>query len=40
VEAVNAPPEYLIGRKLIADGAIIPPEKLADLSVPMKQMAS
>jgi len=38
VEAVNAAPEYLIGRKLIADGAVIAPEKLADLSVPMKQM--
>ena len=40
VEAVNAAPEYLIGRKLIAEGAVIAPEKLADLSVPMKQMAS
>jgi 3-phenylpropionate/trans-cinnamate dioxygenase ferredoxin reductase component len=39
VEAVNAAPEYLIGRKLIAEGAVIAPEMLADLSVPMKQMA-
>jgi 3-phenylpropionate/trans-cinnamate dioxygenase ferredoxin reductase subunit len=38
VEAVNAAPEYLIGRKLIADGAVIAPEKLADLSVSMKQV--
>jgi 3-phenylpropionate/trans-cinnamate dioxygenase ferredoxin reductase subunit len=39
VEAVNAAPEYLIGKKLIADGAPVAPEKLADLSIPMKQMA-
>ena len=39
VEAVNAAPEYLIGRKLIADGASVAPERLADTSIPMKQMA-
>jgi 3-phenylpropionate/trans-cinnamate dioxygenase ferredoxin reductase component len=39
VEAVNAAPEYLIGRKLIADGARIAPERLADLSIPMKSIA-
>jgi len=40
VEAVNAAPEYLVGRKLIADGAKIAPERLADLSIPMKSIAS
>jgi 3-phenylpropionate/trans-cinnamate dioxygenase ferredoxin reductase subunit len=39
VEAINAAPEYMIGKKLIADGVAVPAEKLADLSVPMKQMA-
>lgn len=39
VEAVNAAPEYLIGRKLIADGAVVAPDRLADLSIPMKQMS-
>jgi 3-phenylpropionate/trans-cinnamate dioxygenase ferredoxin reductase subunit len=39
VEAVNAAPEYLIGRKMIADGAKVAPERLADLSIPMKQIA-
>ena len=39
VEAVNAAPEYLVGRKLIADGARIAPERLADTSIPMKGMA-
>ena len=39
VEAVNAAPEYMIGKKLIADGATIAPERLADTSIPMKQMA-
>ena len=36
VEAVNAAPEYLVGRKLIADGARVAPERLADTTVPMK----
>ena len=39
VEAVNAPPEYLVGRKLIADGARIAPERLADTAIPMKNIA-
>ncbi|MEI9930795.1 MAG: oxidoreductase C-terminal domain-containing protein [Rhizomicrobium sp.] len=39
VEAVNAAPEYLIGRKLIADGATIAPERLADMAIPMKNIA-
>jgi 3-phenylpropionate/trans-cinnamate dioxygenase ferredoxin reductase subunit len=39
VEAVNAAPEYMIGRKLVAEGKKIAPEVLADISVPMKQMA-
>ena len=30
VEAVNAAPEYMIGKKLIAEGATIAPERLAD----------
>jgi 3-phenylpropionate/trans-cinnamate dioxygenase ferredoxin reductase subunit len=40
VEAVNAAPEYLVGRKLIADGAKIAPARLADTSIPMKSIAS
>ena len=39
VEAVNAAPEYMIGKKLIAEGKMIEAAKLADLSIPMKQMA-
>jgi len=39
VEAVNAAPEYLVGRKLIADGAKIAPERLADTTIPMKTIA-
>ncbi|HEY1613286.1 MAG TPA: oxidoreductase C-terminal domain-containing protein, partial [Rhizomicrobium sp.] len=38
VEAVNAGQEYLIGRQMIAKGVDVAPEKLADLTVPMKQM--
>jgi 3-phenylpropionate/trans-cinnamate dioxygenase ferredoxin reductase subunit len=38
VEAVNAAPEYLIGRKLIADGAHVAPERLADMTIPMKNI--
>jgi 3-phenylpropionate/trans-cinnamate dioxygenase ferredoxin reductase subunit len=39
VEAINAAPEYLVGRKLIADGVRIAPERLADTSIPMKSIA-
>jgi len=39
VEAVNAAPEYIVGRKLIADGTTVPPDRLADTSVPMKSIA-
>ena len=39
VEAVNAAPEYMIGKKLIAEGKPIDAARLADLSIPMKQMA-
>jgi 3-phenylpropionate/trans-cinnamate dioxygenase ferredoxin reductase subunit len=38
VEAVNAAPEYLMGRKLIADGRAVSPERLADTSIPMKNI--
>jgi 3-phenylpropionate/trans-cinnamate dioxygenase ferredoxin reductase subunit len=38
VEAVNAAPEYLMGKKWIAEGRKIAPEMLADMSVVMKQM--
>jgi len=39
VESVNMPAEHLVGRRLIAAGARIAPEKLADTSIPMKNMA-
>jgi 3-phenylpropionate/trans-cinnamate dioxygenase ferredoxin reductase subunit len=39
VEAVNAAPEYMIGKKLVADGKQIAAGTLADMSIPMKQMA-
>jgi 3-phenylpropionate/trans-cinnamate dioxygenase ferredoxin reductase component len=38
VEAVNAPAEYLIGRKLIGEGRTASPERLADLSIAMKNV--
>ena len=39
VEAINAAPEYLVGRRLIAEGKPVDAERLADLSIPMKNMA-
>jgi len=39
VEAVNAAPEYLMGRKLIGEGAKVAAERLADTTVPMKNIA-
>ena len=38
VEAVNAAPEYMMGRKLIAARARIEPDRLADRAIPMKEM--
>ena len=39
VEAVNAPQDYMIGKKLIAEGKSVPAERLADTTIPMKQIA-
>jgi 3-phenylpropionate/trans-cinnamate dioxygenase ferredoxin reductase subunit len=39
VESINAPAEYLVGRKLIAAGACIAPERLADTAIAMKNIA-
>jgi 3-phenylpropionate/trans-cinnamate dioxygenase ferredoxin reductase subunit len=38
VEAVNAAPEYIVGRKLIAEGAKVAPQRLADTSISMKNI--
>ncbi len=38
VEAVNAAPEYLMGKKWIAEGRKIAPQMLADTSIALKQM--
>jgi 3-phenylpropionate/trans-cinnamate dioxygenase ferredoxin reductase component len=38
VEAVNAAPEYIVGRKLIAEGTNVAPAKLADTAIPMKSV--
>ena len=38
VEAVNAAPEYIVGKKLIHDGASVAAERLADTAIPMKNM--
>ena len=38
VEAVYAAPEYIVGRKLIAEGASVAPQRLADTAVPMKSI--
>jgi 3-phenylpropionate/trans-cinnamate dioxygenase ferredoxin reductase subunit len=39
VEAVNAAPDYIIGRKLIAARARVEPARLADMAVPIKSFA-
>jgi len=36
VEAVNAAPEYIVGRRLIAEATSVTAERLADTTVPMK----
>jgi 3-phenylpropionate/trans-cinnamate dioxygenase ferredoxin reductase subunit len=39
VEAVNAAPEYIMGRKLIAGRVRIAPERLSDMNIPVKSLA-
>ena len=39
VEAVNAAPEYIMGRRLIAGEARIAPERLSDINVPIKSLS-
>ncbi len=38
VEAINSAPEYLVGRKLIAEGARVAAERLADTAIPIKNV--
>jgi 3-phenylpropionate/trans-cinnamate dioxygenase ferredoxin reductase subunit len=38
VDAVNAAPEYMIGRMMIAQKKVVDPARLADLAVPMKAL--
>jgi 3-phenylpropionate/trans-cinnamate dioxygenase ferredoxin reductase subunit len=40
VEAVNAVPEFMVGKQLIASRRPVAPERLADVNVPMKEVAS
>lgn len=39
VECINAAPEFMMGRQLIAKRARIAPERLADVNIPMKSIA-
>ena len=39
VEAVNAAPDYMVGKKLIAEGVVVDPARLADMTIPIKQVA-
>lgn len=38
VDAINAAPEYMMGRKLIGEKAVVSPERLADTSISMKEV--
>ncbi|MBI1339829.1 pyridine nucleotide-disulfide oxidoreductase [bacterium] len=40
VDAVNAAPEYIVGKKLVSLGAMVAPGELADKSVAMKDIAA
>lgn len=39
VEAVNCPPEFIIGKQLIAKRTVIDPQRLGDSSVSMRELA-
>ena len=38
LDCVNATKDYVQGRKLILDGAIVAPDRLADAAVPLKNL--
>ena len=38
LDCVNATKDYVQGKKLVESGATLPPERLADASVPLKEM--
>jgi 3-phenylpropionate/trans-cinnamate dioxygenase ferredoxin reductase component len=40
VEAINAPPEFMMGRQLILNRKAVDKQKLADPSVSMKEVAA
>jgi len=40
VEAINAPPEFMAGKQLIQSRKPVAPDKLADLSISMKEVAA
>jgi 3-phenylpropionate/trans-cinnamate dioxygenase ferredoxin reductase component len=40
VDAVNAAPEYMVGKKLIASGAPLASAELGDTSIPMKEIGA
>jgi 3-phenylpropionate/trans-cinnamate dioxygenase ferredoxin reductase subunit len=40
VEAVNAAPEYLVGKKLIGEGKPVDAARLVDMSIPMKTIGA
>ena len=40
VEAINAPPEFMAGRQLIASRKPVQPSKLSDISISMKEVAA
>lgn len=40
VDAVNAAPEFVIGRKLVAAKALVPVSELSDRSIPMKDIGA
>ena len=40
VEAINAPPEFMMGRQLIGNRKRVNKRKLADPAIPMKEVAA
>ncbi|MBI1238241.1 MAG: NAD(P)-binding protein [Alphaproteobacteria bacterium] len=40
VESVNAAPEFMMGRQMIAKHLAVAPDRLADVNIPMKQLIS
>jgi len=40
VDAINTPRDYMVARKVLGEGGTLPADRVADASVPLKELAA